>query len=139
VPFRLFLHDQTVPFATTFASRGDEGMTVGHYGFTAGPGCRLRFSVLGGHGYIAVVEETRAPPRRIKDIPEFAVNIEGGHYGRIIERIVGGHWTKNPVAVEWDLSKFEGKPLRVYVVDAETNHFGQIAISNVAIIETAPE
>ena len=111
---------------------------IAHYGFKAGRGCRLRFSVLGGHGYIAVVEETRAPPRRIRSIPEFAVKLDSGTYGLTIERIVGGHWAKDARAVEWDLSKFAGKSLRLYVVDAVTNHFGQIAISEVSILENAP-
>jgi len=139
VAFRRFLLDQTVPFASTFASKGDPGMTVGHFGFEAGAGCRLRFSVLGGHGFIAVVDEKRAPPRRIASIPDFAVDLEGGEYGTIIEKIVGGHWSKHAIAVEWDLSRFEGKSLRLYVVDAETDHYGQIALSEVSLIETATE
>jgi hypothetical protein len=109
------------------------------YGFKAGPECKIRFSVLGGHGYITVVEEFKAPPRRIRSIPEFAVKLEGGDYGRPIERIVGGHWTDHPRTVECDLSKFEKKSLRLYVVDAVSNHWGQIAISEVSILERAPE
>ena len=36
---------------------------------------------------------------------------------------------------QWDLSRFAGQTLRLYVVDAETNHWGQISISEVRITE----
>ncbi len=59
-------------------------MTVAHYPFEPGPGCRVEFSVIGGHGYIVVVEETKSPPRRIRTIPEFATALDGGEYGAIV-------------------------------------------------------
>ena len=135
--FRPHLHDQTVRFASTWAADGDAGMTVGHYGFKAGRGCRVRFSVLGGHGYIAVVEERKTPPRWIASIPEFSDALMAGEYGPILERIVGGQWSQYAVAVEWDFAKYEGKALRLYVVDAVQDHYGQIAISEVSIVEQA--
>jgi|GEM_PF-2436398 len=137
VPFRLFLHKQTTQFASTYASEGDRGMTIGHYGFKAGSGCTIRFSVLGGHGYVAVVEDTKLPPRRIGSIPDFSLKLESGAYGKIIERIVGKRWSDHAVAVEWDLSRFEGRALRLYVVDAFSNHYGQIAVSEISIRERA--
>lgn len=139
VPFRKTYSEDSIEFASTYADEGDEGLTVAHYGFKAGPGCTVRFSVLGGHAFIFVVEETRAPTRKIRSIPEFAEKLGAGTYGTTIQRIVGQRWTEHPVAVEWDLSAFEGKALRLYVVDAVSNHFGQIAISEISILERAPE
>jgi hypothetical protein len=135
VPFREFLHQQSIPFSTTYSVQGDPGMTVGHYGFRAGNGCRVRFSVLGGNAFIAVVLETRAPPREIRSIPEFATALETGACGRIVERISGEQWAKHPVAVDWDLERFAGQAMRLYVVDAVTNHYGQIALSDIRIDE----
>lgn len=134
-PFRLHMANQTQRFASTFASDGDQGHTVAHYPFRAGKGCRVRFSVLGGHGYIAVVEESRAPPRKIGDIVGFSVDLLAGKYGNPIERIVGGRWESHPRAVDWDLSRYEGKTLRLYVVDAESNHYGQVSVSEITIRE----
>ena len=139
VPFRLFLQDQAVRFASTYASEGDAGTTLAHYGFEAGRGCRVRFSVLGGHGYVVVVEETEAPPRRIQSIPELSVELLAGEYGQPIERIVGERWVDRPRAVEWDLSRLEGQALRLYVVDAASDHFGQLSVFEVSILEDAPE
>ena len=134
VPFRRFLYEQTVPFASTFAAEGDEGLTLAHYGFHAGRGCRLRFSVLGGHAYIAVVEEEKSPAHRIRSIEDFSADLLAGAYGPVIERVAGSQWDE-PRAIEWDLSRFEGKRLRLYVVDAITEWWGQIGISEVAIVE----
>jgi len=136
VALRSFLHEQTVPFASTYAAAGDGGLTVAHLPFEAGPDCRLSFSLLGGHGYVAVVEERRAPPRKIQSIQEFSEDLLAGDYGLVVERVVGKRWAEHPAAVVWDLSKFEGKSLRLYLVDAETNHYGQIAMSEVRITET---
>ena len=41
------------------------------------------------------------------------------------------------MAVDWDLSRYEGKSLRLYVVDAATDHWGQIAVSELSILEEA--
>jgi len=107
-------------------------------------GLRATYTVIAGGSAVlefllaGTPEETRVLPRRIKDIPEFAVELEGGTYGKVIERTVGERWTRYAVAVEWDLLRFEGKPLRLYVVDAATNHFGQIAISEISIMEKKP-
>jgi hypothetical protein len=138
-PFRLHMADQTRRFASTYASAGDEGHTVAHYPFEAGPGCRVRFSLLGGHAYVAVVEESRAPPRKIGDIVGFSLELLEGRYGDPIERVVGKRWEGHPRAVDWDLSRYEGKTLRLYVVDAESNHYGQIAISEITIREEVTE
>lgn len=135
VPFRRTTLGGTIDIATTFAAEGDRGMTVGHFPFQARAGCRLQFSVLGGHGVIAVVDEKRLPPRRIKSIPEFKQKLDKGEFGPIIHRIIGGHWSDHSIAVTWDLSEYEGKSLRLYVVDAETNHYGQIGISEIRILE----
>ena len=83
-----------------------------------------------------MVEERRAPPRKIQSIQEFSEDLLAGDYGLVIERVVGQRWTEHPAAVVWDLSKFEGKSLRLYLVDAETNHYGQIALSEVRITES---
>ncbi|MCU0726261.1 MAG: hypothetical protein MUE73_10790 [Planctomycetes bacterium] len=135
VPFREFLHEQSITFSTTYSIRGDEGMTIGHFGFRAGRKCHVRFCVLGGHAFIAVVEESRPPPREIASIPEFATALEIGAFGRVLERISGQQWAKHPVAVDWDLERFAGKSIRLYVVDAVTNHYGQIAVSDIRIEE----
>ena len=135
VPFRQFLHADTVLFSTTFASQGDGGHTVAHYPFEAGRDCHLRFSVLGGHAYFCVVEETKKPPRKIKSIPDFSVDLGGGTYGTIVETVSAGRWSDQPRAFDWDLSKYAGKTLRLYIVDAVSNHFGQIAISELRITE----
>jgi len=137
-PFRLFLHDQTVRFASTYAADGDAGHSLGHYPFRAGRGCRVRFSVLGGHGYIAIVAEQRPPPRKGASVEEVSRRLLEGEYGAIVESVTGRRWTE-PVAFEWDLSRFEGKSLRLYVVDAVSDHYGQIAVSEVSITEEVDE
>ncbi len=43
------------------------------------------------------------------------------------------------MSVHWDLSRFAGKAMRLYVVDAVTDHYGQIGISEVRIVEQASE
>ena len=134
-PLRLLVHRQEQRFASTYASEGDAGMTIAHFPFDAKPGCRVRFDVLGGHAYLAVVEETKAPPRRIGDLREFERKLIGGEYGAVIERIVGGRWNEHPIAASWDLSRFAGKRMRLYLVDVVGDHFGQIAISEVSIHE----
>ncbi len=60
-----------------------------------------------------------------------------GDYGPVIERVVGRKWKDYAAAIEWDLERFEGKGLRIYVVDAETNYYGQIAVSDFSIVEDA--
>ncbi len=137
VPFKEFLHNQDIRFASTFASEGDRGMTVAHHPFKVGKACRVRFTVLGGNGYIAITEEKRAPPREIQDIPAFDVRLGEGKFGTIVEKVVGGQWAGDPRAFEWDLSKFAGKTMRIYVVDAVSNHYGQIAVSEIVIAEDA--
>lgn len=139
VPLKIFLFDQTIPFASTHAAQGDEGMSVTHYPFVAGEECRVRFSAIGGHAFIAVVEEQRAPPRKITSIEEFAVDLEGGKYGPIIEKVVGMRWAESAAAVDWDLSRFAGKDLRIYFVDAVKNHYGQLGVSEISITERAPQ
>lgn len=138
VPVRKFLHRQTTPFVSTFAAAGDGGLTVGHYPFVAGEDCRVSFSVLGGHAYLAVVEEDKAPARKIKSIQEFSEELLTGKYGTVVESISAKRWSDYAVAVEWDLSRFAGKAMRLYLVDAVTDHYGQIAVSEVRITETAP-
>ena len=49
------------------------------------------------------------PTAPIKDIPEFSAKLDAGAYGDTIHRVAGKAWTK-PIAVEWDLSAFEGLP-----------------------------
>ncbi|MCP3914729.1 MAG: hypothetical protein GY711_04115 [bacterium] len=137
VPFRQLLHDQTVRYASTFAAEGDAGMTLAHYGFRAGANARIRFSALGGHAYVALVLDDKAPPRKIRSIPEFSRELLEGDYGPVIERVVGRKWKDYAAAIEWDLERFEGKGLRIYVVDAETNYYGQIAVSDFSIVEDA--
>lgn len=135
-PMAQFLQGD-VRFASTYAEEGDAGMTVAHYGFRVGADERVSFSVLGGHAYIALVDESRAPPRRIKDIPAFSAELLRGDHGTVLRRVIGERWTTFPAAVEWDLSELEGHTLRVYVVDAVSDHFGQIAISTVTLRERA--
>lgn len=136
VPLRTFLFDQTMTIATTFASEGDEGMTLAHFPFEAGENCKVSFTVMGGHAYICAVEETQAPPRKVQDVAEFSTDLLAGKYGVMVDRLVGQRY-KEPRAVEWDLSRFAGKSMRLYIVDAETNHYGQIAVGEVRITQDA--
>lgn len=135
VPFRKLLHRETTPYASTFSSEGDGGLSEAHYAFVAGPACRVSFSVLGGHAYVALVLESKAPPRKIKDIPAFSESLLEGKYGTVLQRVAGERWTEHGAAIEWDLARFAGVRLRLYVVDAETDRWGQIAISDVRITE----
>lgn len=134
VPLRVYRYEQTIRFASTYAAEGDGGMAVAHHPFKAGSGAHARFSVMGGHAYIALVAETKAPPRRIPDIRAFNEALLAGTYGEIVESTQGGRSTR-PLAVDWDLSRFEGKAMRFYVVDAESNHYGQISVSEISIVE----
>ncbi len=86
----------------------------------------------------AVVEESKAPPRRIPSPVDFEKKLGGGEFGAVVERIVGGRWAEHAISVDWDLSRFAGKQMRLYVVDAVSNHFGQIAVSEISITEDAP-
>jgi hypothetical protein len=92
---------------------------------------------MGGNAYIALTEETRAPPRNVRSISAFSEELLAGDYGLVVERIVGERY-RQPRTVEWDLSRFEGKDMRLYLVDVETDHYGQIALSEVRITEEAP-
>jgi hypothetical protein len=138
VPFRLHMHGQTMRFASTFAAEGDAGLTLAHHPFEAGKSARLRFSVMGGHGYVALVEEKRAPPRRIADIKELSDQLLSGEFGDVVET-AQGHRATRPLLVEWDLSRFEGRSMRLYVVDAASDHYGQIAVSEISVVEDATD
>ena len=90
----------------------------------------------GARLYVAVVDETKAPPRKIKSIQEFSEDLLGGEYGMVIESISGKRWADQAAAVDWNLSKFAGEDLRLYLVDAVTNHYGQLAVSEIRITES---
>ena len=135
VPLREFVHEGA-RFASTFAGEGDAGMTVAHYPFEVGDDGRVTFSVIGGHAYVVLVEETKAPPRKVRSIEDFSTNLLAGDYGSPLMRVSGTR-NRDPRAVTWDLAPYAKKRLRLYVVDAARDHYGQIAVSEVRITERA--
>jgi hypothetical protein len=118
----------------TSSFTGDADMGVSHYGISVG--CTdqaLEFQVHGGDAEVVLIEQTQTVPTAIPDVPGFYLKLKRGDYGPVVETVIGpqsitpGH----EISVRSDLRRHHGKMMRLFVIDALTQVWGFISVSEI--------
>lgn len=122
-----------LPHVRTFGQGGDRDMVVSHREIRAAQDSTLSFSIHGGRSRIVLVRDDQAPPKRIRDIPAFERELMSGQYGPVLESIAGPASNDVDVTVRWNLSRYAGDRLRVYLVDASTDPWGFVSVSEMTL------
>ncbi|MBL8857271.1 MAG: DUF4185 domain-containing protein [Planctomycetes bacterium] len=126
------------PHVRTYAANGDKDLVVSHQVIQPVVGSTLAFSVHGGRARIVLVREERAPPSAIQDIRAFERELLDGKFGPVVESIAGPANNDVDVSVRWNLSRHAGKRLRVYLLDASTDRWGFVSVSEMTLQSPAP-
>lgn len=117
------------PYISTYGAGGDADLVVSHLPIRPVEGSSLSFSIHGGRSRVVLVLENRPPPDPIKDIPGFERMLMSGAYGPVLESIAGPANNDVDIGVRWNLSRHAGKSLRLYLVDASTERWGFLSVS----------
>jgi uncharacterized protein DUF4185 len=122
---------------STHAKWGDGDRGVAHRALLGSRDGALEFTIHGGHAEIVLVRETQPPPEAIPvtEVTSFHRALKNGAYGPVVECIRGPNSNEVDVDVRWSLDRFLGQPLRLYVVDSETQSWGFVSFSDFRIVE----
>jgi hypothetical protein len=71
----------------------------------------------------------------IDDMRAFAADLLAGKFGPVVEAIAGPATNDADVSVRWNLSRHARKSLRLYLVDAETDAWGFVSVSEMSLSE----
>jgi len=125
------------PHVRTYGEGGDKDLLVSHHVIRPITGSTLSFSIHGGHSRIVLVRDDHPPPGPIKDIAAFERDLLTGTYGPVLESIAGPGSNDVDVSVRWSLSRHAGQRLRVYLVDAATDRWGFVSVSEMTVRQPA--
>lgn len=117
----------------TYAANGDADLFVSHVALTAQRDASLAFQIHGGHGRVVLVQETKAPPEPIEDVPAFATDLLSGAYGRVVESVAGPSSNDVDVSVRWSLDVPGANRLRLYVIDPSRERWGFLSVSEMTV------
>ncbi len=128
------------PHWSTYAKWGDADRGVAHLPLVGSRDGALEFTVHGGHAEIVLVQENQAPPEEIPvtEVSAFHKALKRGAYGPVVECIRGPDSNAVDVEVRWDLNRFAGQPLRLYVIDSGTGRWGFVSFSDFHLVEWRP-
>lgn len=121
------------PHVRTFGANGDKDLVVSHQVLQPTLGSTLSFSVHGGHARVVLVSDDKPPPSPIVNIAGFATDLMSGAYGAVIESIAGPSSNDVDVSVRWSLSRHAGQRLRIYLVDAASEKWGFVSVSEMTL------
>ena len=72
-----------------------------------------------------------------EEIDAFYRGLKAGRYGRVLEAIAGPGQNERDVKVRWNLRRFHGRTLRLYLVDALRSPWGFVSTSQFQLRQVA--
>ncbi|MEI7633457.1 MAG: helix-turn-helix domain-containing protein [bacterium] len=130
--FRQFTR-QSLPYVTTYGSRGDADVGVMWRLLPSGTGFdRLSFTVHGGHAEIMLIQGGSHIPTD-GDICLIRRNLHDGLYGRMLLVVKGRDSNDTAINVIWNVDGNDGEDLKVVIMDALDEAWGFISVSRMTM------